>query len=196
MRARFIGVGLALGLCCSVPAAATPVQWSFSGSVTGATNTSGGAILSALYPIGTPVSFFLSFDTLSTNYAINPATQGFYEFPGGQITILGQTYLSQFFTFEINCPAGNCASGPGQLQEVFPLIQSPDIRLVDFAGAPFHSATIGASGVINYTCVVCADGLQFDTSSETYTVLPEPASFFLLSTGVVAVAAFRRFKQR
>ena len=212
MRSRLVVVGLVLGLCFASPAAASPVQYLFNGSVAGCIGFNdpnngflvvpgppcnpGSAAMLALYPIGTPVSFLLNFDTVGMNRSKFPATSGFYSFPGGQVTIAGQTYLTEEWAFEINCPIGFClGGGPGVEQEFNPL-SAEFIRIVNFTG-PGHGATIVfGSHYLNYSCVVCApDGLRL-AGQATVTALPEPGTWLLLGTGMAVVGAIRRRRRR
>jgi hypothetical protein len=197
MRAHVIALGFALVLGCSTVAMASPIQLSYSGSVIGCSTfdpyacvSPGGQILLALYPPGTPISFLIDVDTVATNYAANPAVSGYYQFPGGQVTIGGQTYGSGFWAWEVNCPLGSCASGPGVQQAFNPV--SGDIRVVAIHNAPFFFATLHGNDSLGYVALCCdlylAGGFRV-------TATPEPSTWLLLGSGLAAVLA-RRFRGR
>ena len=195
MRAQIAIVGLVLGLFFASPAAASPVRLTYTGAVTGcfgSCDTFNEVALINLYPVGTPVHFELNFDTVATNLSGSPLTSGLFQIPGGQMTIAGQTYLSFFWQFEIACPAASCfAGGPGVLQEFNPLAAS-EIRAF-FAGAsPIFYANFGIDALSGSCLLPCVDGLRLNLTRE-FTAVPEPGTWLLLSSGLVAMAA-RRFR--
>ena len=177
----------------ATPALATPVQWSLSGTVTGALPGVGGAILGPLYPAGTPFSLLLSFDTIAPNWALNPATQGFFQFPGagGQLTLGSTTFISSLIAFEINCPGASCQTVPGPVQLFDPLAAVTRVLLV---GGPPIAITLnqGFGGFFTGVCVVCFDGLTFTVASSTITAVPEPVSMVMVGTGLLTMAVALR----
>src|SRR5262245_49268243 len=160
-RLPFVVVALTIAIAPS-HASASSFTWEFLGTVTEPHFS-----IPSL-SLGTPVRFSATFDTGAPDLCSQPG-RGFYQLPGGTVTIGASTYTAQFNALEVNNPAGNCAS-PGPLGGP----QSLSLRFVDFDSPDFFAATIGwtgpetgegiptttpsgASFFFGFTCAVCSD---------------------------------------
>jgi hypothetical protein len=141
------------------------------------------------------------FDYGANDLCAGPSS-GLYTFGGGTIAYGGASYTSQFTSLEVNAPDGNCIGAPS----------GATLRLINFAGAPFASATLdllgpGLGSDAIPTSPVPAAGFSVNYVGHGFggiagatgpisqvTPVPEPASSILFLSGL-AYAAVRRRRQ-
>jgi hypothetical protein len=185
------------------PAMAAPFTWEFTGAVSGS-NQFGGSPLIDLMPLGTVVTFTVSFDSAAADLC-GADNRGWFGLPSASVGFLGSSYAASSGGLEVSNPAGNCA-GDGPDVPTQDYVQRLGFSAAPFGGGFLYWAASGdgdqapsvlpASGgfQLNYACgVVCANGV-YGSITEVRAV-PEPAALSLLGVAVAAVA-WRRGRSR
>jgi len=192
MRARLIGFCLLL-LAVAVPAAASPITWTFTGTVTNVVNFSI-PDLTLTIPLGTPVLITLSFDTASVD-ACAAANTGFFTSAGALFILPGPAVYSGSGGLEANFP-GICTPHTPGVDYVLriPVINgggSPVARAYVHWFAPDGNAdvvpTIRPDTVDFEFDALCCGGVRGFAAA-----VPEPATWLLLLTGGAVAVLWRR----
>jgi hypothetical protein len=220
MRADIIGLGLALVLGCSTIAAASPISWQYTFLVHGTALDLTSPHPTVTIPNATQLTITINnFDTDTPSGCPASTTSGTYFIPSITIQFMGVEY-SAYGGIEINTVITTCV-GVGGGSTGLRLFLSPAPVHIDPGGTPVlwipgaqgnwflsvpPSEWLGAaypsglapnngSGGGSYFAGPFDPQFVFESASGP-TLVPEPSTWLLLGTGVVALAARRRHTKR
>ena len=180
---------LSLLLLRPIPAAAAPVVWTVTGTVTETSDTP----LATLLPVDQPFTVTLVADPAAPDGCDTPLS-GFYETAGATVTIGRQTWTAAATFWEVNNQAGSCAvASPGVVTRSL------------FDNAPFSMLTLGWGVTEAETFPAAAeDGFawfaEHGMAPTVYAVtdvgvpseVPEPSPLLLVATGLALSRRTRR----
>lgn len=185
--ARVLSFVVLVLLCATPTAQAGILTWRFSGFVEDS--------ILADVPVGTPISFDVRIDTAAADSCPEDGS-GFFQGPGSDMQVGSHRYTSDWTSFEVNNPLGNCIAMPG----------ASTLRLLLFDGGGFSSASIGfpfwAAGDVlpeapppgaSTYFFMGRHGFSSDVSgSVAFVLVPEPQVLTLAALGLLGALLHRR----
>ena len=186
-----------LALClalAAVPAHATVVTTNFSGTIDSASDTGnlfGGGSLA-----GDTLSATISYDTSQLNYNLQ---SGYEYYTGGGSNFLLSVSINGFTVNQTVSVSQIVAQSAGSDTEfnIDGFSPNPTIEFLLYALQPWVAGTINQPFELDSTrsqLVVVSDEAIFFHAAASETPVPEPASAFLLGTGLIALGVKRRRK--